>query len=273
MLRHVDLFSGIGAWGLGARQLGGIEAVQHVEWDKFCAELLRKNFPGVPVHGDIATFDATKFRGIDLLTASPPCPAFSIAGRQQGSIDYRDRFPDTLRVVDECNPRWLIIENVPGLLRCPYQPGDKRGTYFNWLTKQLYKRGYRGEWCILSGNQFGLPHKRRRLFIVAYSNRIEFKQQPTPWADQIRSQSEAARAASPWAGSKSTILRSNDGDTPGIQFTLKSGESKFIPIGVASKDPIDRQRRKALGNSVAIPCAEAALKRVLYLNTLAGVNV
>jgi len=140
-LTHIDLFSGIGGFALAARW-AGIQTVQFVEIDKFCQQVLRKNFPGVPIHDDIKTFTNAKcsrFNGQTipiqsresqqegslptgcnqrpfLLTGGFPCQPFSCAGKRKGTGDDRHLWPHMLRVIKEVNPEWIIGENVGGII-------------------------------------------------------------------------------------------------------------------------------------------------------------
>lgn len=115
-MRHLDLFSGIGGFALAARWMGW-ETVQFVELDKFCQRVLEKNFPGVPIHGDIKTFDGTRFRGaVDIVTGGFPCQPFSTAGKRKGKADDRYLWPEMLRVIGEARPTFVVGENVAGII-------------------------------------------------------------------------------------------------------------------------------------------------------------
>jgi len=112
--KHIDLFSGIGGFALACRW-NGIETVQFVEIDPFCQKVLNKNFPGVPIHDDIKTF---KYDGEPpfILTGGFPCQPFSCAGKRRGKEDDRFLWPEMLRVVSETKPRWIVGENVTGII-------------------------------------------------------------------------------------------------------------------------------------------------------------
>lgn len=118
-MRHVDLCSGIGGFAYAAHEVwqDKYQAVCFCEIEKFCTEVLQKKFPHVPIERDIHEFDATKYRGtIDLVTAGFPCQPYSIAGKRSGSLDDRAIWPEVLRIVAECRPRWFIGENVDGII-------------------------------------------------------------------------------------------------------------------------------------------------------------
>src|SRR5690348_13261996 len=134
-MRHIDLFSGIGSWALAARHVwdADYECIGFCEIDHFCRMVLTKNFPGVPIYGDIKTLTNTNSKGweaasrpkaslaihrghIDLLTASPPCQAASSAGKRRSKADDRWLWPQTFNVIRAIRPTYAILENVYGLL-------------------------------------------------------------------------------------------------------------------------------------------------------------
>ena len=100
MLTHLDLFSGIGGFALAARW-AGFETIQFVEYEPYARKVLAKNFPDVPIAGDIFGFDATKYMGVGLLTGGFPCQPFSVAGKQLGKEDDRAIWPEMFRVIRE----------------------------------------------------------------------------------------------------------------------------------------------------------------------------
>src|SRR6202008_1166944 len=113
------------------------------------------------IYGDLKTFDARPFRGVDLLAAGLPCPPFSIAGKQLGEKDERNLFPEALRVVDECQPRAIMIENVRGILDAVFN--DFRGG----LNGELERRGYQADFRLFNASDFGVPQLRPRVIFVA----------------------------------------------------------------------------------------------------------
>lgn len=163
-MKHLDTFSGIGGWALAARWMGW-ETVAFVEKEKFCQKVLNKNFPGVPVHDDIFTFSGKPFRGtVDILTGSTPCQPFSQAGKREGSNDERHLFPEFLRVVAEVQPRWIVIENVYGLLSI------ESGQVFEDYHTSLEGEGYSVQTLCIPASALNAKHKRDRIWIVSYAN-------------------------------------------------------------------------------------------------------
>jgi DNA (cytosine-5)-methyltransferase 1 len=127
-MKHLDLFSGIGGFALAARWMNW-ETVQFVEIDKYCQKVLAKNFPNVPIHGDIKTFSGEPFRGtVDILTGGFPCQPFSHSGLRNGKDDDRYLWPQMLRVIKEVQPHYIVGENVSGLINGG-GVGIRRGVY------------------------------------------------------------------------------------------------------------------------------------------------
>lgn len=163
-MRHIDLFAGIAGFSLAARWAWGDEheTVAFVERDPFCQKVIARNFPGARIHSDIRDFDATQYRGtIDLLTGGAPCQPFSVAGKQQGVADERHLWPEMERVIRECRPTFVIFENVPGI----------RASAADLVLSDLEEAGYTARAFVVGAWAVGAPHKRDRVWIVAYSRR------------------------------------------------------------------------------------------------------
>lgn len=162
-MKKLSLFSGIGGIDLAAHW-AGMETVAFVEREPFCQTILKKNFPGIPIHDDITTFDGTEYEGIDIVSAGFPCQPHSVAGKRLASRDERDLWGETVRVLRESKPRWFLGENVPGLL------SSESGHFFGRVINDLVSLGFRVGWGVLSAAEFGAVHRRERVFIVAYAN-------------------------------------------------------------------------------------------------------
>ena len=157
----VELCAGAGGQALGLEGAGFHHAAA-VEYEPQFCTTLRTNRPSWNVlQQDIRNFRAKDFHGIDLLAGGVPCPPFSIAGKQLGASDERDMFPTALEIIAECQPRAVMLENVPGFA------SEKFKSYRERLQKTLAKQGYQTEWRILQASDFGVPQLRPRFVLVA----------------------------------------------------------------------------------------------------------
>lgn len=115
-MTHASLFSGIGGFDLAAEWMGWYNEF-HCEWNEFGQKVLKHHFPNSISYHDITKTDFTKHRGqIDVLTGGFPCQPYSTAGLRKGKADERHLFPEMLRAIKEIQPRWVIGENVRGLV-------------------------------------------------------------------------------------------------------------------------------------------------------------
>ena len=163
-LKLLDAFAGIGGFSYAAERLvGGFETKQFIEIDPYCQSVLKKNFPNIPIHNDITTFQS--YQGeYDLLTAGFPCQDLSVAGSQKG-IGAGTRsglFYEVMRLVRLIRPRFVLLENVRNLI------SHQQGETFQEILFQIAKAGYDAEWSIVSARDVGACHKRERIWIIAY---------------------------------------------------------------------------------------------------------
>lgn len=155
-MKLLDLFSGIGGFSLAGRW-AGFETIQFVEIDPFCQKILQKNWPHVPIHDDIKTFTYKGDKPITLLTSGFPCQPFSIAGKKKGKNDERYLWPEIFRLIKECRANWIILENVPNIIK--FSLDD--------ILMDLESEKYSTETYIIPACAARTPHKRERLWIVA----------------------------------------------------------------------------------------------------------
>lgn len=160
-LSCIEICAGAGGQALGL-EWAGFEALAHVEYDRHACTTLRLNRPEWNViEGDVRDFSAKKFKGVDLLAGGVPCPPFSVAGKQLGKNDERDLFPEALRLVSECKPKAVMLENVRGFLDAVFTD------YRMNLREQLKDMGYLASWYLLNASDFGVPQLRPRVVVVA----------------------------------------------------------------------------------------------------------
>ena len=180
-LTSLEICAGAGGQALGLEQAGfGHEAV--VELDADACGTLRYNRQWKVIEGDVANVDGRAFAGLDLFAGGVPCPPFSIAGKQLGSNDERDLFPQALRLIEEIGPRAVLLENVRGL-------GTRRFEgYRAQVLGRLRALGYQTWWDLVHASDQGVPQLRPRFVLVAMR---------PPWASWFRwPEPQAARPPS-----------------------------------------------------------------------------
>lgn len=157
----VEICAGAGGQALGL-ELAGFEHRALIENDHYACETLRRNRPHWNViEGNLENFNGKPFEGIDLLAGGVPCPPFSSGGKQLGIGDERNLFPEAIRLVSECRPRAVMLENVRGLM------DPKFDEYRNQIQSEIEQFGYIGQWKLLNASDFGVPQLRPRLIFVA----------------------------------------------------------------------------------------------------------
>ena len=162
-MKFISLFSGIGGFDL-AFERAGMECVAVCEIDKNAQSILRRHFPSAELFDDVRKVGKETHgrKTIDLICGGFPCQDVSIAGRRAGLAGERSGlWFEFARIIDEIEPQWVIIENVPGLL------SSNKGQDFAVIVQWLAERGYGVAWRVLDAQFFGVPQRRRRVFIVA----------------------------------------------------------------------------------------------------------
>lgn len=154
-----SLFAGIGGLDLGLER-AGLECRWQVEIDPFYREILERHWPEVPKYGDVRELSGSALEAVDVICGGFPCQPVSLAGRRKGEADPRWLWPEFARLVDEVRPRFVVVENVPGL----------RSLGGAEVIADLASLGYDAEWDSVSAASIGAPHIRERLFIVAYAS-------------------------------------------------------------------------------------------------------
>ena len=163
-LDSLEICAGAGGQALGLEQAGFSHSAL-VELEPAACTTLRNNRPAWNVvEGDLRSFSASAYKGVDLLAGGVPCPPFSKAGKQLGDGDERDLFPEALRLVDETRPKAVMLENVRGLLDPVF------GEYRSSIEANLRKLGYVAQWKLLNASDFGVPQLRPRVVMVALRN-------------------------------------------------------------------------------------------------------
>lgn len=160
-LTYVSLFSGIGGFDLGFDR-AGMTCLAQVEWDKKARAVLDYHWRDTQHFKDVRDVGKHNLPTVDLICGGFPCQDVSVAGRRAGLAGERSGlWFEFLRVITELTPRWVVIENVPGLL------SSNSGRDFAVILHGLVERGYGVCWRVLDAQYFGLAQRRKRVFIVA----------------------------------------------------------------------------------------------------------
>lgn len=158
-MKGLSLFSGIGGLDLAFEWAGGMVAAM-CEIEPYCRKVLQKHWPDVPVFEDVRRLRAEDVGAVDVIYGGFPCQPFSVAGNQKGRDDDRYLWPEFSRLVGELKPRWVVGENVPGILHLAADD----------VCQDLERQGYKvGIWDYEAA-AVGTPHRRERFFFVAHAN-------------------------------------------------------------------------------------------------------
>ena len=168
MLKHLDLFSGIGGWTLGFHATEEIETVGFCEIEKYPQQILKQNYPGTPIFKDVRKLDYEQLRTaglisdtqrIDILTCSYPCQPFSVAGKKRGEEDPRHLWPEVHRLIrdDRIRPMYVLGENVGGHIR--------QG--LDTVSEDMERCGYRWRCFSIEASCIGANHRRQRVWWIA----------------------------------------------------------------------------------------------------------
>jgi len=172
-MNELALFAGAGGGLLATQHLLGWRTVCYVENAAYPVEVLRARIrdgylDDAPIWGDARTFDGKPWRGVvDCITAGFPCQPWAAGGKRAGEADDRNLWPDTLRIISEVRPTWVLLENSPMLLQISYR--WNRAPYIQQIVGDLAGLGYVGRWGCLSAAACGYDHKRQRVWIVAHA--------------------------------------------------------------------------------------------------------
>ncbi len=205
-MRVLDLFSGIGAYALGAERAGA-KIAAFCEVEDFPRRILRKHWPDVPIYEDVRTLTADVLRrdgiAVDVILGGWPCQDISPAGTRSGLDGARSGlWSEVARLAGELRPDLLVLENSSNLLGSS-PDGEPSGRDFGRVLGDLAALGYDAEWHCLSAAAFDAPHIRDRIWIVAHrrgtfadaawSTEPEQQAAPGPERKRARAGSESAR--------------------------------------------------------------------------------
>ena len=172
-ITHLSLCSGYEGIGIGIKSvLPGLRGIAYVEIEAFAianlvAKMESKQLDAAPIYTDVKTFQYKHFFGtVDILSGGFPCQGFSVAGNRKGVEDPRHLYPYISKGIEECKPRVVFLENVSGIISSKTHEGE---SVLQYVLSDLERLGYRATAGVFSASEVGLPHQRKRVFILGYS--------------------------------------------------------------------------------------------------------
>lgn len=244
-LTHLSLFSGIGGLDLAAEYAGFI-TVGQCEYGDFQTKVLEKHWPDVERWKDIHDLSADEFiwrtgrKEVTVISGGFPCQPHSLAGKRKASFDERDMWPEMRRVISEIKPRWVVCENVWGLL------SSDNGLFFKGILRDFAEMGFNVGWCLVSASSVGAIHRRNRLAVIAHTSQVRlqgrlFEKKFQETDEQFeRICLHLLRHADTQYLSESAFLRKSDGIPGRVDRTQGLGNAvvpqQFYPIFKAISD-------------------------------------
>jgi len=256
-----------------------MECVWQVEFDKACQSILRKHWSETELFDDVRTVGKHSLKPVDVICGGFPCQDVSIAGKRAGLAGERSGlWSEFARIIDELEPKWVVIENVPGLL------SSNRGRDFATVIRWLAERRYGVAWRILDSQYFGVAQRRRRVFIVGSfgdgsAAEILFE------SDGLRWDTEKGGKTGEGIAGTFTVRTGKEGGGKGYlglddgamtlggqpQWVMASGVRRLTPIECErlqgfpdgwTDGQADSHRYKQMGNAVTVNVAEWIGKRI-----------
>ena len=172
-ITHLSLCSGYEGIGIGIKSvLPGLRGIAYVEIEAFAianlvAKMESKQLDAAPIYTDVKTFPYKQFFGtVDILSGGFPCQGFSVAGNRKGVEDPRHLYPYISKGIEECKPRVVFLENVSGIISSKTHEGE---SVLQYVLSDLERLGDKATAGVFSASEVGLPHQRKRVFIMGYS--------------------------------------------------------------------------------------------------------
>lgn len=274
----LDLFSGIGGFSLGLER-AGMRTVAFCEIDPYCRAVLRKYWPDTPIFDDVRTLDGQSFRNVQVICGGFPCQDISSAGAKVGIEGERSGlWREYARIIGEVRPRYVIVENVADLL--------SRG--LGIVLGDLAALGYDAEWHCIPASALGAPHRRDRLWLIAYTDgerqsrrsqpevrSVKPKFGPSFWNDIVRFR--AAMADTDAQGCDQSIGTSEEISRAGARQSagpLSGGRHPWIfepDVGRVANGISSRvDRLAALGNAVIPQIPEIIGRAIMNARSLSS---
>lgn len=253
-MKFGSLFSGVGGFDLGFER-AGMECVWQVEFDKACQSILKKHWSEAELFDDVRTVGKHNLKPVDVICGGFPCQDVSVAGKRAGLAGERSGlWSEFARIIDELEPKWVVIENVPGLL------SSNRGRDFATVIRWLAERGYGVAWRILDSQYFGVAQRRRRVFIVGSfgsgsASEILFEREGVRWNTEKGRKTGEAVAATIAGGSSKCHSDITSGQQDANVVVMSSGQAnaeimseRRTALTGLHEQPIVAMREKVAGS-------------------------
>lgn len=226
-MTHASLFSGIGGFDYAA-EVAGWTNVFSCEIDSFCNYVLKEYHEKTEKYYDIKTTDFTVWRGrVDVLSGGFPCQPYSVAGKRLGKNDERHLFPEMLRAIREIQPRWVVGENVRGIISW------NGGLVFEEVCASLEAIGYEVQPFILPACGIGAPHRRDRVWFVAHNSSYGKSARTTSISTWKEREQQRSSLRSEFNADSSVGAYSNSPNT-WLESLQCGGENGFYEFGTTS---------------------------------------
>ncbi len=294
-LRYLSLCSGIEATSVAWEPLGW-EPIGFCEIEEFPSAVLAHRFPSVPNYGDMTQLEGRNLGTVDIVVGGTPCQGFSIAGKRCGLADERSGLAlQFVGLVSDVRPRWLLWENVPGVLSVT------RGRDFGTFVRALAECGYHLAWRVLDAQFFGVPQRRCRIFVVGHLGNWRCAAKVLFESESLRGHFAQGNGAGKTSAAGSAGRSGKRRGTYGMTHVARCLTSRadrydveretFLPSpqGVRRLTPLeyerlqgfpdgwtdipwrgqsapDRLRYRALGNSMAVPVMRWIGERIARVN-------
>jgi DNA (cytosine-5)-methyltransferase 1 len=261
----IDFFAGIGAWEVAASLVSdesmNLKTIEFIEINEKAKTVLRSHYPDIPIHSDIKTYQPTKGE-VDVYFISFPCTGTSCGGHRTGLAHPESSlWWEALRCIIFGRPDFIIIENPSGL--------EHRG--LREVVGSLHLAGYQTELEMFTIAMFGAPHKRERIFIIAYTHNLREQRLFRSWSDNVRDDIERTRTIITRSQTQSQICSLVNGISPelsGLHFDGWWKMNQPPEIGVEKGLRNRREAVSLVGRSIALPQSICALLRLKFLFNL-----
>lgn len=260
---HGSLFSGIGGFDLAAEWMGW-ENVFHCEWNDFGQKVLKHYWPNATSYGDITKTDFSIHRGsIDIISGGFPCQPYSMAGKRKGKEDDRHLWPEMLRAIREIQPRWVVGENVLGLVNW------SGGLVFHEVQADLEAAGYEVWPYVLPACAKNAPHRRDRIWFVAKDTNSDGRR-----GDQRKEKSGVGGFGNAGTGNNEW-LQADNGEVGSFTHSESESSEWLRPEQCESCNTEQRQlrgTRSQMGNRDAADTSNQGLQWGKVNGSIAGIR-